>query len=188
MRLRPWHLLRTVAREEAGASAVEFALVCIPFLALVLAALQTSIVFFMGEALQSATQISVRALLTGQVAGNGMTQAAFKTWVCGNLPSPLQGSDGKCSNLMIDVESANSFSTLNTAAITPTYNSSGAPTYTGNFNIGSPGSAVIVRTMYNWPVFNLPLGFSLQDQTNGTYLLVGTAVFENEPYPSTTAS
>ncbi len=154
----------------------------IPFFAILIAAIQTAIIFFMGEALQAATQMSVRTLLTGQAATASMTQAQFKTLVCGNLPAAFQGSDGACDNLMIDVESANSFSSLNTATITPTYNASGTPTYTGNFNFGTAGSDVIVRVMYNWPVFNLPLGFNLQNQSNGTYLLTGTAIFQNEPY------
>ncbi len=179
---RSLHLIRRLGRDENGASAVEFALVVIPFVAFLLAALQTSIILFMGDALQSATQKAARQVMTGQTSANNTSQAQFKAVVCANLPSLFQGSGSSCPNLIVDVQSANSFSSLNTATITPTYNASGAPTTTGNYNFGSAGSAVIVRAMYNWPSFNLPLGFNLQDQTNGTYLLVGTAVFQNEPY------
>jgi Flp pilus assembly protein TadG len=182
MGLRSLNLIRRAARDESGASAVEFALVCIPFLALTLAAIQTSIIYFMGEALQSATQIAARQILTGQAFTNSVSQAQFKTLVCNQLPAFFKGSGSNCANLIVDVQSANSFSSLNTATITPTYDSSGNPNYTANYSIGSPGSAVIVRVMYNWPVFNLPLGFNLQDQSNNTYLLIGTAVFQNEPY------
>jgi Flp pilus assembly protein TadG len=176
------HRIRRLGRDENGASAVEFALVTIPFIAFLLAALQTSIILFMDDALQSATQTASRKFVTGQAASSGMTQAQFKAVVCANLPPLFQGSGSSCPNLIVDVQSANSFSSLNTATITPTYNASGAPTTTGNYNYGTAGSAVIVRAMYNWPAINLPLGFNLQDQSNGTYLLVGTAIFQNEPY------
>jgi Flp pilus assembly protein TadG len=178
------NLIRRMAREEGGASAVEFALVSIPFIAFLLAALQTSIILFMGDALQTATQKASRVFLTGQAASQNMTQAQFTALVCSNLPNLFQGTGGNCPYLLVDVESANSFSSLNTATITPTYNADGTPNYTGNFNFGAAGSAVIVRVMYNWPAFNLPLGFSLQDQANGTFLLIGTAIFQNEPYSS----
>jgi Flp pilus assembly protein TadG len=173
-----------MAREDSGASAVEFALVSIPFLAFLLAALQTTVILFMGDALQTATQKAARVFITGQAASQSMTQAQFTALVCSYLPALFNGSGSSCPGLMVDVQSANSFSSLNTATITPTYSANGSPNYTGNYSYGSAGSAVIVRAMYNWPVFNLPLGFNLQDQSNGTYLLIGTAVFQNEPYQS----
>jgi hypothetical protein len=36
--------------------------------------------------------------------------------------------------------------------------------------------------MYDWPVFGGPLGLGLANQGNGTFLMVGTAVFKTEPY------
>lgn len=163
-------------RDERGAVAVEFAVVAAPLIALILAILQTAIIMFYEEALQTATEKSARQVMIGAVQDSGLSQSAFQTLVCNNA------SMFTCSNLMVDVESASSFSSISTSPLTMTYNSSGAATNTWSYSPGSAGDIVILRVMYNWPVFGGPLLPGLADQSNGTHLLVGTAVFKNEPY------
>jgi hypothetical protein len=80
------------------------------------------------------------------------------------------------------VQSAGTYSSINTAPLTLTYNSSGAVTNTFNYSPGAAGDIVILRVMYNWPVIASPLLPGLANQSNGDRLLVGTSVFKNEPY------
>jgi len=177
--------LRRAARKGAddtsGAAAVEFALVALPFILLVFLALQTVLVFMFSEALQTATIQTSRMIMTGQSASD--TQSQFQNAVCANLPSMFN-----CSGVMVDVQSVsggdvNGFSTLNTAPLVPAYsNTTGKVTNSWSFQQGQPGDVVIVRVMYDWPVLGGIFGFA--NQPNGTYLMVGTAVFENEPYDS----
>ena len=47
-------LVRRFVRQEDGVAAVEFALVAAPFLALIFAILETALVFFAGQALETA--------------------------------------------------------------------------------------------------------------------------------------
>jgi Flp pilus assembly protein TadG len=162
--------------DERGAAALEFALVAVPLISLLLVALQTAIIMFYDEALQTATEKSARQLMTGAVQISGLNQAAFKSLVCTNAPL------FSCSGLMVDVQSANSFSAISTSALTPAYSGSGAVTNTWSYNPGSAGDIVIMRVMYDWPVVGGPLALALANQSNGTYLMVGTAVFKNEPY------
>jgi Flp pilus assembly protein TadG len=162
--------------DERGAAALEFALVAVPLIALLLVALQTAIIMFYNQALQTATEKSARQLMIGSVQDSGLSQSAFKSLVCTNA------SMFKCSGLMVDVESASSFSTISTSALTPAYNGSGATTNTWSYSPGSAGDIVILRVMYGWPVIGGPLAVALANQSNGTYLMVGTAVFKNEPY------
>jgi hypothetical protein len=138
--------------------------------------LQTAIIFFEGQAIQTAAVKSARQLLTGTAQLSSMSQTQFDNIVCG------WASTFKCSKLMIDVESASSFSTISTSPLTPTYNGAGAVTNTWQYSPGNPGDIVILRVMYDWPVITGPLGFNLANQPNGTHLLVGTSVFKNEPY------
>ena len=162
--------------DERGAAALEFALVAVPLIALILAALQTAIIMFYDQALQTATEKSARQLMIGSVQDSGLNQAAFKSLVCANAPL------FKCSGLMVDVESASAFSSISTSALTLTYNASGAVTNSWTYSPGSAGDIVILRVMYDWPVFGGPLALTLANQPNGAHLLVGTAVFKNEPY------
>ncbi len=39
-----------------------------------------------------------------------------------------------------------------------------------------------MRVMYGWPIVGGPFAFGLSNQPNGTFLLIATAVFKNEPY------
>ena len=156
-------------------AAVEFALVATPFIMLVLVALQTALIFFFDQALQSATQQAARLIMTGQAAS--ATQSSFQSTVCSRLPSMFN-----CANVWVDVQSAGTFSTLNTAPIVPVYDPKTGK-LTGpvfQFNQGAAGDVVIVRVMYDWPVVGGPFGYA--NQANGTHLMVGTAVFKNEPY------
>src|ERR1700726_2423177 len=85
------------ARREDGAAALEFAIVAAPFIALVLATVQTTLAFFAGQVLESAVADSSRQILTGSAQNAGMSQSAFATAVCGKVQALFN-----CSNLMID--------------------------------------------------------------------------------------
>ena len=169
--------LLAFGRHRAGGSAVEFALVGAPFVALLLAMLQTALVYFASQALETATEKSGRLLLTGAVQTQGLTQAQFLAFVCSKLPSLL-----KCSNLMIDVQSGASFSSANTATPAITFANNGTVSNTWSFVPGNAGDIVVLRVMYMFPVIGGPLHFSLGNMSNGNRLLMATAVFKNEQY------
>src|SRR5262245_34610674 len=65
-----------------GASAVEFALIAAPFLALLFAILETALIFFSGQVLEAAVQDSARLIFTGQAQNAGYSQQQFKDQVC----------------------------------------------------------------------------------------------------------
>jgi hypothetical protein len=83
---------------------------------------------------------------------------------------------------MVDVESGSTYSAINTAPITITYDGSGNPTNTFGYSTGNPGDIIILRVMYNWPVIASPLMPGLANQANGDHLLIATSVFKTEPY------
>ena len=169
--------LRNLAADEHAATAVEFAILVMPLLFLILASLQLAIIFFAGQCLQSAAIASGRQLMTGAAQDAGLTQAQFHSAVCANAPVLFS-----CSNIMVDVQSAGSFSSISTGSLTPTYDASGAVTNSWSYSPGSPGDIVILRVMYSWPVVAGPLLPGLANQSNGDRLLVATSVFKNEPY------
>jgi Flp pilus assembly protein TadG len=177
MRIPAFSIITRFSRDAAGAAAVEFAFVAVPFLSLILVSLQLATIFFFDGALQTVALKSARQLMTGSAQLSNFTQAQFKSAVCANAPSFFQ-----CANIMVDVESASAFSSVNTSPLTLTYNAGGAVTNTWQYSPGNPGDVVIVRVMYNWPVAGGPLAFGLANQANGDHLLVATAVFKDEPY------
>ena len=47
---------------------------------------------------------------------------------------------------------------------------------------GGPGDIVVVRLLYQWPVYVSLLGLNLSDTTGNKRLLMSTIAFRNEPY------
>jgi Flp pilus assembly protein TadG len=169
--------LRKLAADETAATAVEFAILVTPLLFLILASLQLAIIFFAGQCLQSAAIASGRQLMTGSAQDAGLSQAQFQSAVCANAPVLFS-----CGAIMVDVQSAGAYSSISTAALTPTYDGAGAVTNKWAYSPGGPGDIVILRVMYSWPVVAGPLLPGLANQANGDRLLVATSVFKNEPY------
>ncbi|WP_024516551.1 TadE/TadG family type IV pilus assembly protein [Bradyrhizobium sp. Tv2a-2] len=163
-------------RDDEGATAVEFAIVAAPFLALTIAIIQTFLVFFAQEHLESVVQQSSRLILTGQTQSAQKTQSQFHQDVCNQVVILFN-----CSGLMVDVQVATSWSATNTTAPNLTYDASGNVTNVWQFNPGNASDIVVVRVMYLWPVFLGPLGFNLSNQTNGSRMIMATAAFQNEP-------
>lgn len=164
------------ARDSRGATAVEFALVAAPFLALVIALIQTFLVFFAQQMLESVVRQSARLVMTGQVQSANMTQAAFKQKVCDQIVILFN-----CGGLMVDMQVATSWTSANTAMPTLTFDASGNVTNTWQYDPGDAGDIVVLRVMYVWPVVLGPLGFNLSNLGNGNRLIMSSAAFQNEP-------
>ncbi|HML08749.1 MAG TPA: pilus assembly protein [Xanthobacteraceae bacterium] len=156
---------------------MEFGFVAAPFIALLIAMVQSAIVFLAGRELDEVVALSSRYILTGQAQTSNMTQAQFATYVCGQTSALFN-----CNNFMINVQNYDSFSSANITTPTLTFNGLGQVNNTWNWSPGGPGSIVVIQLMYQWPVVLGPLGFNLANLGNGNRLLVSTAVFKNEPY------
>ena len=104
-------------RSESGATAVEFALVAAPFIALLVAILQTMVVFFAQRLLDEVVSQASRTIQTGQAQTSGLTQSQFTSWVCQKTVILFT-----CANYMVNVQSYSSFSaatSANSTAVAP---------------------------------------------------------------------
>ena len=164
-------------RSSSGSAAVEFGLVAAPFLVLLIAILETALVFFAGRLLDETTEQASRYILTGQAQLSNMTQSQFANYVCQHTYALFN-----CNKFMINVQNYNSFAAANTAAPTLTFNAQGQVTNQWTYSPGNPGDIVIVQVMYEWPVIGL-LGFNIANIGANYRLLVSTEAFKNEPFP-----
>jgi Flp pilus assembly protein TadG len=168
------NLLRRFRRDRRGSLAVEFALVAPVFFALLFAIIETAIVFFAGQVLETMTQNSARMIMTGQAQTASYTQAQFQTYVCSQIPALFT-----CANVYVDVESFPAFTNV-------TINSQidGSNNFINNmqYNPGGPGDIVVVRLFYQWPLFVTGLGYNISNLSGSKRLLTATAAFKNEPY------
>ena len=88
-RLRRPGLLARLRRDENGFTAVEFALVATPFLALLFGIIAVGLYFFVQFSLENAVEQASRMIRTGQAQTREppMTTAQFKTEICNRAPS-----------------------------------------------------------------------------------------------------
>jgi len=168
---------QSLLRSDSGATAVEFALVAAPFIALLVAILQTMVVFFAQRLLDEVVSQASRTIQTGQAQTSNLTQSQFTSWVCQKTVILFT-----CANYMVNVTSYSSFSAASTATPTLTFDSSGNVTNTWNYSLGSPGDIVVVQVLYQWPIILGPLAFNLSNLANGNRLLISSNVFKREPY------
>jgi Flp pilus assembly protein TadG len=170
-------LIRRFITQGEAATSVEFGLLAAPFIAGLLAILQTALVFFAGQTLETAAAASARLIFTGQAQTKGWSAAQFKAQVCDQIQGIFNCNNG----VYVDVETYPSFAAVNTGM--PVSNGSFNSSSLG-YNPGGPGDIVMLRLYYQYPVFANLLGFNLSNLNGGYNLFAATAVFKNEPYAS----
>jgi Flp pilus assembly protein TadG len=168
--------LRRFRRNRRGSAAVEFALVAPVFFALLFAIIETALVFFAGQVLETGVQDSGRLFFTSQANCAGMSQADFKQNICDRVSALLS-----CSGIDIDVRS---YAAGTAITIADPINASG--NYAGNF-VYQPAACnnvdqtVVVRGFYQWPLFVTGLGYNIANISRGTTnskrLLAATSAF-----------
>ena len=149
------------------------------FFALIFAIIETSLVFFAGQVLETGTQDSARLMFTHQAADTGMTQAQFTQDLCNRVSALLS-----CSGIYVDVKT---YLPGTTITITDPIDANG--NFVNNFTYqtvpaGSPDT-VVVRAFYQWPLFVTQLGYNIANIQRGTTsskrLLAATSAFRVEP-------
>jgi Flp pilus assembly protein TadG len=171
--------LRRFRRNRKGSAAVEFALVAPVFFALLFAIIETALVFFAGQVLETITQNSARMILTGQAQGSGFSQAQFQAYVCSQIPALFT-----CANVYVDVQNYPAFSNV---TITPPVDASNNFVNNMAYCPGAAGDIVVVRVFYQWPLFVTGLGYNISNLAGSKRLLTATAAFRNEPFMATSA-
>jgi Flp pilus assembly protein TadG len=171
--------VRRFARGEDGIAAVEFGIVAVPFFALMFAIIETAMIFFASQILEGAVADSARLIMTGQAQSQGLSQTTFKDAVCARIHGMFDCANG----IQVDVKTYTSFSSIsNTKPIDANGN-----LQSSNFGY-SPGAAcdiVVVRLMYQWPVYVSLLSLNkMADLSGNKKLLMATAAFRNEPFGS----
>ena len=161
-------------RARKAATAVEFAIVAAPFVALLVAILQIAVVLFAQQVLQTATEQAGRLIMTGQAQNAGMSSSQFQQEVCDHATALFN-----CSGLYVNVQTFTSFSSV---SMTNPVSNGVLNSSLLQYSPGGDGDIVVVQTFYEWPLVLGPLGFNLSNMNGNALLLVGTAAFRNEPF------
>ncbi len=156
---------------KEGTTSVEFAFIGLPFLLLLFAMLEVSLVFMADINVLHATADTARKVRTLQDGIN--TPDKFKADVCSQvifIPNCL-------SKLQVEVKAYSDFDSINNE---DPLNDDGALKDDFIFNIGGPGSVITVRTFLVWDIFAKLPDIGLGNLPNGDRLIQGFAAFRNE--------
>jgi Flp pilus assembly protein TadG len=169
--------VRRFIRQQDGATAVEFGMVIAPFLAMVFDIMETALVFCAGQALETPGLDTARLIMTGQAQTQGFSQAQYKNAVCAKIYGLFNCQGG----LYVDVKKYNAFSSIDNSKL-PVDGNGNLQTSSFGYQPGGPGDIVVVRLIYQWPVYVSLLGLNLSDSAGGNRILMSTIAFRNEPY------
>ena len=179
-------LLSKFRRSQSGATAVEFALVALPFFYVLGCICETGLMLFTEYVIQNSVQEAARMVRTGQVtSGDGtllMSSDDFKNKICEQV-SIIVDCNGYVS---VYVNSASDFANLTTDMADPLNvgkKPDGSP-YVVVFTPGGELQAATVIATYDWN-FAFPfMEFLGNISSGGERRLYGLAIFRNEPFGS----
>lgn len=176
--LRSRSLVRRFVAARRGATAVEFALIAAPFLALMFGVLELGLVFMVSTTLDNATEAAARTIRTGQLQTAGGSADSFKTAVCNNMT--WLGST--CSSrLTVDVRTFPKFADV---AMSDPVTDGAIDASKTTFTPGSGEDIVVVRAYYEWTLITPMLNAGLANLGGTKRLVYSTVTFRNEPYDS----
>lgn len=175
--------LRRLKDDRSGATAIEFAIVSVPFLALMFAIIEVSMVFFGTFALESAVDQASRMIRTGQAQQQGFDKDRFKDEICGKVFGLFDCQAG----LKFDVRPVDSFGGVGSLHA-PLADGGGLDDNGFDFNPGNGGDVIVVRVFYVWDLFAaIPdeiggIRIGLSNMPGGGRLVTATGAFRNEPF------
>lgn len=168
---------RALLHDEAGVTAIEFGVLALPFFTIILAIIQTAVMFLATQVLDSALEDASRKIRTGEAAAYTLTD--FRNLMCASTFNLLD-----CSQIQLRSEVLTDFSNV---ALNETVESCSASTCTWavgwqQFAPGTGKSVMQVSAYYRYPLIVVLPYFNLKNQPDNYRLLSAIRVFRNEPY------
>jgi Flp pilus assembly protein TadG len=168
-------MLSRLWKKTDGATAVEFAIVGVPFVFIMVGLVEVSLMFAANSLLQDATSDAARMIRTGQVQQTtGDPEQVFHDELCRASSVFLD-----CSKIQYEVVTLNGFDDAQDNL--PSFDGNGDLISQG-FTPGGVSDVVLIRSVYYYPLMTPFLGPLLADGPNQTKFMMTTMVMQTEPY------
>ncbi|TIW23251.1 MAG: pilus assembly protein [Mesorhizobium sp.] len=169
--------------DRRGSTAMEFAMLAIPFALLVFAILESCISFAGQEVMANVTDDVARQLRTGQLQRSNVTEASIKQLICSRLEIMVAKD---CPGLLVDLREYPSFADAATAGFKIVDGdivlTQGASTTTPAVSPGLAESINMLRVFYKWPVMTDFLAQSMANLKDKKTLHFASVTWQNEPF------
>lgn len=181
--LRHLRGVRRRYRDDAkGATAIEFAIVALPFLGLIFGILELALVFFTGAVMTQAMSDTGRLVRVGAFQGCG-SATEFKAIVCDKM-SNLMNCE---ANFRIDLTTASGFQTIalsdpGLSGLDP--DDDDAEIDDGTYVDTGPSEPVVMRGTFYYPLA-LPNFMTRLESIPGSrrHVITASTAFRTEPFP-----
>ncbi|KTR04795.1 hypothetical protein NS365_14365 [Aureimonas ureilytica] len=161
--------VRRPSRDNSGATAIEFALLVIPFLFVVFATVETGLLFMSQLTLDGGVDQVSRLVRTGQLDADDLKPETFRKIICERVEVFLS-----CDKLTIDLRTYSSFKDVD---LSQPAESERNGTQTQQ---GSAKTIMALRVYYPWtPVSDV---LNLLSDADRTVMLASVSAFRTEPY------
>lgn len=175
---------RRFVRDRRGATALEFALLALPFALLVFAILESCISFAGQEVMANITDDVARQLRTGQLRPADVAGTKLTTLICGKLQIIV--STDCPQQLLVDLREYTTFADAATASFQI---QNGDVVLMQGTNsqpfANTPGLAEsknMLRVFYKWPVMTDLMAKSMANLSGGRTLHFASVTWQNEPF------
>ena len=174
-------------RAKSGSTAIEFAMVIGPFLALLFAIIETSLVYFCEFTVDAAVQKAARSIRTGAYQTGHYNATDFRKVVCQDLPAFIPCDQ----NVMVDVRAFDTFAQAADNMPNPLNADGSINSNFSQFNMGGPSQVVIVSIFYDWKLiahfpglgqFTGKVGLGMGNMPDGSRMIAATTAFQTEAY------
>ncbi|MES0880410.1 TadE/TadG family type IV pilus assembly protein [Roseibium sp. SCP14] len=168
---------KTFAKDQSGVTAVEFAIVALPFLAICFSIMEVGFAHFASRMLDNAVINASRLVRTGQAKDGTISKAQFKQQICDFMPPFMCDLD----RITMEVKPYPSFQAAKD--LDSLYDDEGNLKDDDEtaYDPGDSSNIVVVNVIYKWPLMTSFWGFTAADHGTVRHLS-STMVFRNEPW------
>ncbi|MCV0370309.1 TadE/TadG family type IV pilus assembly protein [Filomicrobium sp.] len=178
---RPAAGLQRWGTDVRGATAIEFAIIAVPFFLFIFGIIGTSLHFFTVSTLEQAVESASRKIRTGQAQTDGVTLAEFKEMITEQGTGLI-----KSGHLNLHIQKSSDWTDLVPVAcldgrgrLTPP---TGSPSDSVQDYASGAGEVILVTACYEWDLAQ-PLAFlGFGNMANGSSLIRTATTFRTEPY------
>jgi Flp pilus assembly protein TadG len=168
-------------RDRRGATAIEFAILSVPFALLVFAILESCIAFAGQEVMANITDDVARKLRTGQLRATDVAGTNLRDMICTKLEIIVSQD---CPNqLLVDLRQYTTFADAATAAFKiqngDVVLTKGTATQSFAVTAGGAESRNMLRVFYKWPIMTDLLA---QSMGGNKTLHFASVTWQNEPF------
>lgn len=169
---------RRLVRDRRGGTAIEFALLAMPFAVLVFAIVESCVSFAGQQLMSHAADDVARQVRTGQLRPGNLTETSLRAMICDRLEIIVaQG----CPGLEVDLRE---FPTFAAAAAVRIKLTEDRDLDTSDFDV-APGPSMsknMLRVFYKWPVITDFVSKLISNLKDGKTLHFATVTWQNERF------